>query len=663
MQPQDDAEQSASPAADPAFPSHSSAHQTATSFDNNSMTQEPRQQPTDLTIATASSMDVLRETEDDRIVSPPSSGEPQIHYYGLALVFLAPALGGFLYGYDIGATSFVLSMMKNDRDHDHWWHHFSKVQQGLFVSCLALGALIGSHIVLVFLAQSIGRRKEIRIAATLYILGTMLNVMSGTILATTGVNQYGFGWGLTSLLTGRLLYGAGVGFIMHSAPAYMAEMYVAKVSLVRQFGQLALFLLRSDHPFFCCTRRSPSQVRGALVSAKETVIVFGIIIGMLLGDFQSDYPDNWHELYGYSVFFAVPMLLLTFKIPRSKRWLLMKGYHEEAKESMQFVYKGNVEHEFEKMAETINSLCCRNISDNTSNTDSESVCGTSSKNGAHEGGVDDDASEENDTSRSLCSWRYRHVILIGMGLLVSQQFSGQPCVLAYSRVLFEAAGWNGNTSVITVTIMGIVSMFTVSMVDRLGRKALLAAGSSIMLVAVSALAYGFWGWDDDSDDKLSATKMKVVLVSMFVFISGYQVGFGPVTWTVLSEIYPTEIRGTAMALSVEVNFFSKFLTQFLFPIVQDVLGWGTTFVVFGSVILAGLIFILVKVPETKGMTLEDIQLQLKGVPVQRRNNSKDLPEFQYENMDSFDKDAKKPLASTLLKQSRLEKSTELPPIV
>jgi MFS family permease len=216
---------------------------------------------------------------------PIPRSEPEIDYGGLALVFLAPALGGFLYGYDIGATSFVLSMMRADRDYEHWWHNFSKIQQGLYVSCLAFGALIGSHIVLTCLATSIGRRKEIRIAATLYIVGAMLNVMSGTILATTGVFQWpprwyakngdgsdeyysyeytsiGFGWGFTSLMFGRLFYGAGVGFIMHGAPTYMAEM-------------------------------SPSHVRGAVVSAKETVIVFGIVVGMLMGDLQSDYPANW----------------------------------------------------------------------------------------------------------------------------------------------------------------------------------------------------------------------------------------------------------------------------------------------------------------------------------------------------------------------------------
>mmetsp|Transcript_21565 Transcript_21565/g.51102 ORF Transcript_21565/g.51102 Transcript_21565/m.51102 type:complete len:660 (-) Transcript_21565:308-2287(-) len=582
--------------------------------------------------------------------TPIPPDEPEIDYGGLALVFLAPALGGFLYGYDIGATSFVLSMMRADRDHDHWWHRFTKVQQGLYVSCLALGALIGSHIVLTFLAQTIGRRKEIRIAATLYIVGAMLNVMSGTILATTGYFQWppkwyakngdgsdeyysyeyssiGFGWGLVTLIAGRLLYGAGVGFIMHGAPTYMAEM-------------------------------SPSNVRGALVSAKETVIVFGIVVGMLMGDLQSDYPANWTDLYGYSILFAVPMLLLTFKIPRSKRWLLMKGYHEEARESMQFVYKGNVEDEFDRMAETINNLCCNHGRSKLELDDcDDSVMGTDSINNSEDNNkakekdaanVDDDSTVD---PTSMWSSKYRKVMGIGMGLLLSQQFSGQPCVLAYSRVLFEAAGWAGHTSVITVTIMGIVSSFTVTQVDRLGRKSLLAAGSTIMLVAVSCLAFGFWGWDENLDGKLSDVKKQLVLWSMFIFISGYQIGFGPISWTVLSEIYPTEIRGSAMALSVEVNFFAKFLIQFLFPVIQEALGWGTTFIVFAFNILTGLLFVLFKVPETKGMTLEEIQVKLKNdqttdpssvfemLGFGGRDTAADstTEEFQYANMDTVDK--------------------------
>lgn len=192
------------------------------------------------------------------VTSNPHQHHLDIDYYGLALVFLAPALGGFLYGYDIGATTFVLAMIRSSRDAETWWHHFGTGQQGLLVSSVALGALIGSHIVLVYLAKSIGRRKEIRVAASLYVIGAMMTVMSGTMLATT-VQPW---LGMATLIAGRILYGAGVGFTMHGAPTYMAEM-------------------------------SPSTVRGTMVSAKATVSVFGIVIGMMMGDLMSDYPDNW----------------------------------------------------------------------------------------------------------------------------------------------------------------------------------------------------------------------------------------------------------------------------------------------------------------------------------------------------------------------------------
>jgi hypothetical protein len=325
------------------------------------------------------------------------------------------------------------------------------------------------------------------------------------------------------------------------------------------------------------------------------------------------------------------MLLLTFKIPRSKRWLLIKGYHDEAKESMQFVYKGNIEDEFEKMADSIHNLCCRDV--NTSDTDdSDSVySGIEDDTGRDVGGVRRNGTGikmggtvEDDFDgppHDLCSAQYRAIMIIGMGLLIAQQFSGQPCVLAYSRVLFQVAGWQGHTSVITVTVMGFVSTFTVMMVDRLGRKTMLAAGSTIMMVSLAFLSFAFWDCDDH-EARLSNLKKQIVLWSMLIFICGYQVGFGPVTWTVLSEIYPTEIRGTAMALSVEVNFFAKFLTHLFFPIIQGVLGWGQTFLLLGGTVAAGLLFILLTVPETKGMSLEEIQTLLSTSRSAQRNTKR-----------------------------------------
>lgn len=125
--------------------------------------------------------------------------------------------GGFLFGYDIGASSFVLQLLR-DGCTRCWWKHFhhSTFQQGLFVSAVSLGALLGSHLVLVYLTDRIGRRCEIRACAVLYLIGTLLNVISGTILSQSSETV-----GFSILICGRLVYGIGVGFIMHGVSSIL----------------------------------------------------------------------------------------------------------------------------------------------------------------------------------------------------------------------------------------------------------------------------------------------------------------------------------------------------------------------------------------------------------------------------------------------------------
>ncbi len=353
------------------------------------------------------------------------------------------------------------------------------------------------------------------------------------------------------------------------------------------------------------------------------------------------------------------MLLLTFKIPRSKRWLLMKGYHEEAKESMKFVYKGNIEDEFKKMADTIGHICYRNdcdTMDEMSSSDSlysesQEFAGDLNAEGetrihrrqhslADNLNVDATSThsslEDGPDGPNLTSRRFRTIMIIGLTLLVCQQASGQPAVLAYSRVLFEAAGWKGHASVITVVIMGLTSAVTVSLVDRVGRKILLLSGCTIMAMALVCLSLGFWNSDDkDPKQQLTYWQQQMVLWSMFIYIAGYQVGYGPITWTLLSEIYPSEIRGSAMALSVEVNFFFKFLFQLFFPLVQEVLGWGSTFVTFACLSVISFLFIFIMVPETKGLSLEEIQVKLRGIRQDTRSRTFVSPLLQQDGDGTF----------------------------
>ena len=132
----------------------------------------------------------------------------KLNVWGLCLVFLTPMLGGFLYGFDIGATSFVLSMLLAETDTHFWWAKLGSLQQGLFVSALSLGALLGSLIVLLKLSKIIDRRMEIRVCAILYLIGTGFNVLAGTWLRNSTLGFY-------ALFAGRIIFGNGVGFIMH----------------------------------------------------------------------------------------------------------------------------------------------------------------------------------------------------------------------------------------------------------------------------------------------------------------------------------------------------------------------------------------------------------------------------------------------------------------
>ena len=282
---------------------------------------------------------------------------------GLLLVILPSMIGGFLYGFDIGATSFVLDMLLNTpidgTGSSVWWADLSSTRQGLIVSGMSLGAMIGSHIVLMYLSQSVGRRMELRLCAIFYVVGAFFNVMSGTFLKDFST------LGFLSLFVGRVLYGVGVGFVQHGALAYLAEM-------------------------------SPHKIRGAIVSAKETVIVGGIVVGNMVGNYMSTDCLGWSHLYGLCGLMALPMFALTFCIPRSKRWLLMQGLDQEAYESMKFIYNGDIRKEYETLVE---SVLAGNLSPSITKKRREP---------------------------SLIDPRYRKAMVTSMGLIFFLQFSGQP---------------------------------------------------------------------------------------------------------------------------------------------------------------------------------------------------------------------------------------------
>ncbi|CAN0036821.1 unnamed protein product, partial [Phaeothamnion confervicola] len=162
-------------------------------------------------------------------------------------VFFFPALGGMLFGYDIGGTSAVLAQLESTKLSGVSWSAYvqdSSVLQGLITSNGVLGAMIGS-LICFRVGDVIGRKAELLIASGLFLAGALVEGVSGH-------RSWGAGLGITVLLLGRVIYGLGCGFAMHGAPAYIGEM-------------------------------APSAVRGLLVSLKEAMIVVGMLLGYFMG--------------------------------------------------------------------------------------------------------------------------------------------------------------------------------------------------------------------------------------------------------------------------------------------------------------------------------------------------------------------------------------------
>ena len=220
----------------------------------------------------------------------------------VACIFSFPALGGLLFGYDIGATSYVLTqLMSDDYSGVSWSGQVSRSQalQGLVTSAGVGGALIASCVVF-RVADLIGRRRELMLGAWLYIGGALTELAAGS-------PSLGEGAGLAVLLGGRVIYGLGCGFAMHGAPTYISEM-------------------------------APPTIRGLLVSLKEGMIVLGMLLGYVAGYAVRFRAGAWRYVYGAAAGPAVLMLIGCWGIPPSARWLVLTGRKKEAAASLAFVY-------------------------------------------------------------------------------------------------------------------------------------------------------------------------------------------------------------------------------------------------------------------------------------------------------------------------------------
>lgn len=355
--------------------------------------------------------------------------------------------------------------------------------------------------------------------------------------------------------------------------------------LARLVGGIAIGLAADLSPMYIA-EVAPTHIRGKLVTLNQLTIVIGIlgaqIVNMLIAEpvaaeaTATDILNSWNGQSGWRwMFWAVCIpsgifFLLSMFIPESPRWLVGSGQNEQAQKVLTSI--GGTEYaksELESYAKA--------------NTSAQSEKGALSL---------------------LFSSKMRNVLVIGIVIAMFQQWSGTNVIFNYAQEIFQAAGYGISDVLMNIVVTGIANLiFTfvaIYTVERLGRKTLMLIGSLGLagIYTLLGLSYFF------------EFKGFIMIVFVVLAIGFYAMSLGPITWVLLSEIFPNKVRGVAMAVCTAALWIASFLLTYTFPFLNSGLGTGGTFMLYAAICFFGFIFVLRRIPETKGKSLENIEKEL-----------------------------------------------------
>ena len=335
---------------------------------------------------------------------------------------------------------------------------------------------------------------------------------------------------------------------------------------------------------------APTRMRGKLVTLNQMTIVLGILaaqfVNFLLAeevphDFtNADILASWNGQMGWRWMFwaetvpAALFLVLSSVIPESPRWQMMKGMKYQAEQNLRLV--GGLEYAKEEISNIEKSLK------------------TESKH-RHYG------------LKELFSHRYSKVLLLGLFIAVFQQWCGTNGIFNYAEEVFKSAGFDVNNMFFNIVLTGIVNVvFTfvaIFSVDRLGRRSLMLIGSCGLacIYLVLGFCYHF------------ALPGAVIVALVLSAIACYAMSLAPITWVLLSEIFPNHIRGVAMATCTFALWVGSSTFTFLFPIIHSWLGASGQFWLYALICLGGFIYFRRRCPETKGKSLEQLEKELVNI--------------------------------------------------
>ncbi len=343
----------------------------------------------------------------------------------------------------------------------------------------------------------------------------------------------------TVLIIGRIIVGLGIGLSSGTVPVYISEV-------------------------------SPPAARGWTVSIFQLAITVGILLAYVV-DYAFAASQGWRWMLGLAVvpaaIFAIGMLLL----PESPRWLVKNGHREAARKVL-----GRI----------------------------RTAAGADAELKDIEASIQH--SEERGRLSDLLHPSLRAALVVGIGLAILQQITGINTVIYYAPLIIQSAGIPSASGAILATagigvvnvLMTIVSMW---LIDRAGRRPLLLTGIAGMVVTLFALGYAFHA------PMHGGSLATVAVICMMLYVASFAISLGPIFWLLIAEIYPTTVRSSAEGLSATFNWGANLLVSLTFLTLLEVMGASRTFWLYGVCAIGAWIFSYYLVPETKGRTLEEIE--------------------------------------------------------
>ncbi|MAB48052.1 sugar porter family MFS transporter [Winogradskyella sp. MH6] len=448
----------------------------------------------------------------------------------LLLITAISALGGLLFGYDTGVINgaqFYLSK----------YFELDATLKGWVVGSALLGCFVGA-IVAGPLSIKIGRKWSLIISAVLFSVSAWGSGLPEMLPET-----------VTMLVVFRIIGGLGIGIASMNAPMYIAEI-------------------------------APSNIRGKMVTYYQLAIVVGFFVVFLatyfIGNSLTEAQNlefGWRRMFWSELVPSLLFLVLLFFVPKSPRWLAIKGEDDAA---LSILNKVHGEEQAKNEIEEIKASLVK---------------------------------KEQKVKVNYFSKAILAIIVIGTTLSVLQQFTGINAVLYYGADIFEKALGFGKEDVLAQQILlafvnlvfTFVAMYTV---DKYGRKPLLYVGSVGMIIGFLLLGVSLQ----------QNTVGLVSLIGVLVFIGSFALSMGPVVWVILSEMFPNKIRSVAMSVAVAAQWAANYLVSQTFPMVMESEAnnsapWNGSmpYFIFIAFIIV-IIFLTYKfIPETKGKSLEEIE--------------------------------------------------------